>query len=143
MYIFDLDNTLCDSEHRSHLAREKRWDEFHAAAHLDEPTAIMDIYQALVLGQEACAILTGRNEKYRELTEQWFIKHDLPLVDLFMRANDDFRPDFEFKLDAIRRYIVFPSMHKKWVRIFEDRDAVVKALRAEGYTVLQVRESLY
>lgn len=142
MYIFDLDNTLCDAEHRSHLAREKKWDEFHSLALKDDPTPIINIYEALVRDSAPCVILTGRPEKYRALTENWFIKQDLPLVTMVMRADDDFRPDHEFKLEVVKRLIT--TMHRKqWVRIFEDRDSVVKALRAEGYTVLQVRESLY
>lgn len=138
MFIFDLDNTLFDAEHCSHLAREKRWEEFHARAVEDEPVpGIQRIFKELEANANRMMVLTGRTENWRKLTEQQLYRHGIHADELHMRPVGDFRPDHEFKIAQLM------GLSCPVIAIFEDRDSVVKALRAAGYCVLQVRESLY
>lgn len=144
MIVFDLDNTLSDAEHRSWLARDKRWDDFHAQAGQDtviEP--VRRLYQALWNDGEQIVILTGRPQKYQSVTLDWLDEHRIQCNQLLMRPDDNFTQDFEFKAGVLKWLCHEQSLKPEQVVVFEDRDTVVKALRPLGYTVLQVRESLY
>lgn len=144
MIVFDLDNTLADAEHRSHLARDKKWNEFHAQAAQDKPVRnIRRLFIALYQDGEDVVILTGRPKKYEALTLKWLDSIGIEANFLLMRPNDNFKRDFEFKSEALAWLCKSKMLTPADIILFEDRDTVVKALRAEGYTVLQVRESLY
>lgn len=144
MYVFDLDNTLSDAEHRSHLARNKLWDDFHIRAEHDEAVpAIKSLCEALWNGGKQIVILTGRPEKYRNITTNWLQKQSIRFDGLLMRPNDDFRQDYDFKAHMLQMLCNSECLQPSSIVVFEDRDTVVKALRPLGYTVLQVRDSLY
>lgn len=144
MIIFDLDNTLSDAEHRSYLAKAKQWDDFHLRAGDDEIVpGIERLYKALWNDGEQLIILTGRPLKYMQITHEWLDRHDILCNLLMMRPDGDFRQDFEFKTDVLQQLCRTQGFKPEQVIVFEDRDTVVKALRPLGYTVLQVRESLY
>ena len=80
---------------------------------------------------------TGRDEKYRKLTEDWIAQH-LNYVDvsLRMRPLGDRRPDWEVKREMIK-------LHGKPDIVFEDRSQVVKMWREEGIRCLQVCDGDY
>ena len=69
-YIFDIDDTLSDTEHRQHLALRKDWEAFFAEQSKDTPTPLVRIAKIL-----SCAarilIVTGRPERYRLVTVKW------------------------------------------------------------------------
>lgn len=138
--IYDLDGTLSNAGHRTHLAQNKLWDDFHAAASLDKP--FDDIVRLLKLTSRIAKniILTGRDIKYVAQTNDWFFEHDIsPYIhDIMMRANDDRTPDHEMKIRMLDVYFGGRELmlQKIWL-VIEDRDRNVEAMRNIGLTVLQ------
>jgi len=141
LYIFDLDGTLADIEHRRHLIEgsKKNWDAFYAACVDDEPVkAVVRICNGLISNGADVWIWSGRSDAVREETEEW-LRTWVPTFkpsNLMMRPADDRRSDVELK--------------KKWWRnlsdvdqtrlsaIFEDRTSVVNMWRDLGLTCFQV-----
>ena len=92
--VFDIDGVLADVHHRLHHLerRPKDWDGFFAAAPQDPP-----LEQGLALAREAaeeCEVVyvTGRPERCRRDTLDWFRRHGLPEGRLSMRKGRDRRP---------------------------------------------------
>jgi hypothetical protein len=48
--------------------------------------------------------VSGRNDSARAATWKWLRDHQVPLDDLFLRADDDFTPNGEFKVGVIERF---------------------------------------
>lgn len=144
-FVFDLDGTLANLDHRLHHIREKTpkdWDAFFADTHLDKPILhIHAVLLALRQAGETIIFSSGRPERTRDATVTWLIKYKLhnPLIDgklwLFMRQDNDRRDD-----DIIKREI----LGKMWaegfepVLAFDDRDRVVKMWRENGIPCAQV-----
>lgn len=131
-FIFDLDNTIADGDHRVHLIEgmppnERKWDEFHAQAHLDKP--FPDVLALCQLLGEIynIAILTGRPEEKRFETISWLHTYGVPFRELHMRPSKDYRPDTEFKGEFYTKH--FASRCRRVVGIFEDRDKLVEMWR--------------
>lgn len=151
--VVDLDGTLCDSAHRDHLARAKEWDAFHAAAKDDEPRPDVAFLLSIlarrsILDEILLVACTGRNEKYRQTTLEWLIKHDLAVFDeILMRPDGDWRPDVEIKPAMLKGFIASldplegDTPHVAF--ILEDRDKVVEAWRNLGYATWQVAPGGY
>lgn len=140
--VIDLDGTLCNSSHRDHLAVTKDWDAFHALCGADKPWPDVEALIGLLnsVGDYCLIGLTGRNERYRNVTHQWLMNHDIFLDDLLMRPNDDFTPDHELKPRMLAEANVLPS--DVWF-ILEDRDKVVEAWRDNGFNCWQCRPGGY
>jgi len=141
--ICDLDGTLFDIRHREHLAREKKWDEFHAAMINDTPhnwcaQLIRTFCFSDVAGMFDVLYVTGRPEKYRETSAEVLRLHRLDLHEaLFMRKDNDFRKDAVVKTEIYNEHI-----KDKYDILFclEDRKQAVDAWRALGLTCLQCAE---
>lgn len=145
--IVDLDGTLYDSSARQHLAQNQDWEAFHEASADDPPNeAVLDVLSALP-PQTMIIACTGRNEGHRKITEDWMIKHCVPVDEILMR------PQFDFRSDAVLK----PQMMIEWAEahcpgktlqelvwfVLDDRDKVVEAWRAMGLPCWQVNEGVY
>lgn len=82
-------------------------------------------------------IMSGRDSKFRDLTEQWLTKHHVPWDGLYMRPEGDKRNDAVVKLELFDNHIR-DVYNVKFV--LDDRDRVVKMWRKLGLTCLQVAE---
>lgn len=157
LYVFDLDGTLANCDHRQGYARDKDWDTFHSMCHLDEPYPnIVRLFHDLDKRDVSyeLIIITGRTERHREQTVKWLSKHGVYPAELLMRRDDDFRPDIDVKLELVDKYLAETrsryggpgyelSGRERIVAWFEDRDRLVEQLREEGLTVLQVKAGGY
>jgi hypothetical protein len=106
--ILDLDGTLANLDHRSHLVEqdEPDWDAFFAPELIAEDKPIPEAQEALSSVDEFddLIFLTGRPEKARQVTEDWLDEYFGFQPDdyvLFMRADDDVRPSVEYKEEVI------------------------------------------
>ncbi len=84
-------------------------------------------------------LISGRDMKYREVTEYWLYAHNL-FVDrecLVMRHEKDNRADEIVKKELYEKFI---SRFYRVQWVFDDRDKVVKMWRELGLTCLQVAE---
>ena len=75
--------------------------------------------------------LTGRPDRYREITEQWLRAQKLPTAPLRMRPEGDMRPAVQFKAERIGQLAVDYQIGL----IVDDDDQVVAALREAGWPV--------
>jgi DNA polymerase III epsilon subunit-like protein len=89
--IVDIDGTVADCAHRVHLAQATEWDEFHALSPYDTPkfetVEFIKVLQAqgyIIFG------LTGRDEKYEQMTSSWLVKYRIPLDYTFMRPSGNY-----------------------------------------------------
>lgn len=155
--LFDLDGTMADCAHRlHHLQKEPPdWKAFYDDCTLDLPLPAAVLYNILVRQSimmidchaerpdapvPLIDIVTSRPELYRGLTMRWMRDSGLmPPHDLFMRANNDFRPDQEVKLEIYKREYA----NKEVDIVFEDRDSVVKMWRDAGIPCFQVAAGNY
>jgi hypothetical protein len=136
--LFDIDGVLAASWNRSALIDTESWDAFHAASVEDEPIEeILDIAHAMYETELwYIVLLTGRPEKWRNITMRWLLQHDAPMHELLMRPDDDYRPAAEVKLDIIRTR--WPGLNPKATIVFEDHEPTAAAWRGLGFTTLLV-----
>lgn len=151
-YIFDIDGVLADCSHRLHfIQREpKDWNNFFKTERIlqDKPIqANVDLLLALTwrVGKDNILFVTGRKEEHREPTANWlyekvFYASYFPAHTLFMRKDNDFRPDWTIKKEIYEnqikdKYEVFG--------VFEDRTRVVRMWRDLGLPCYQVCDGDY
>lgn len=154
VYIFDIDGVLADCSHRLHFIQKEPqdWDGFYS--NMDKDKAILPNKETLrnlrnaLHGYPTKGILfvTGRTEKYRQLTMSWLKENiwgrfgELSSDMLFMRKNNDYRPDY-----VIKKEIYTEQLKDKYdvIAVFEDRKQVVEMWRELGLTCYQVCEGEY
>ena len=139
--LCDIDHTLSNAAWRDDMiGGEGGWDAYHAASVDDEP--VTDICRAICLFNfldHDIIALTTRPEKWRDLTMKWMMKHGISVDELLMRPNDDYRPEWETKLDlAVRRFGSEDGVRQNVAFILDDSETVATAFRGLGITVLQV-----
>ena len=151
LYIFDLDGTLADIEHRRKFIKgdKKDWDSFFAACPNDVPKyEIIDILQTLRLCSNDVWIWSGRSDVVKKETLEWihkFINENdesgsgwrfFNPSDLKMRPHGDYSPDTELK----KRWLDAMSIEDRarLMAVFDDRNCVVNMWRKNGITCLQV-----
>lgn len=132
MYIWDLENTLTNSEHRNHLAKAKKWDEFHELMPQDLPRrGNMRLFQ-ICNRFDRVIILTGMPERHRSKAETWLMKYSLFPDEIIMRPNGDLTPSGSFKLKVVKDRKFKPVM------IFDDRIDVVDIFLTNKYPAIMV-----
>jgi len=137
-YIFDIDGTIANTEHRQHYlaSSPKDWKGWHDNSQKDTPhweiTEILDMAREKGIKIVLC---TGRDEKCRDETIEWFVMHGIHFDALYMRKAGDRRDD-----DIVKRELLtqIRSVGYDPVCVFEDRARVVKMWREEGLRCLQV-----
>jgi len=141
--IFDIDGTLMDMEHRRHFVTNGNsdWDSFMDPAIMALDTPNVPVVQCAINFNSTVVnrviMVSARNERHREVTEQQMADVGLGNCFLFLRADDDFRADDEFKLDVLtelRAADMEPDL------VFDDRNRVVDMWRREGIACFQVAE---
>ncbi|WP_433294270.1 hypothetical protein ACQPZQ_09850 [Pseudonocardia sp. CA-142604] len=131
--VFDIDGVLADVRHRLHHleARPQRWEHFFQSADRD-PLLVEGAERVrAALAAHDVLYLTGRPERTRRLTEDWLVRHELPVEPLVMRADDDRRPARWVKREVLRKLSTVRSV----VSVLDDDPAVVSLLEADGWPV--------
>ena len=135
IYVFDIDGTIANVQHRlPHILGkpkgERDWNRFFSDAVLDTPIEwVIDLMHRLP--QERIVLITGRSDVIADITGMWLAKHKVPYAELRMRAQGHKAPDYVVKLemaDDYRGRIEF---------VVEDRQSVVDMWRDNGINVLQ------
>ena len=113
LVIFDLDGTLIDvTKVRHHVeGKKKNFDLFHKASMECPPyEKVLNLNKTLQNFSDIhIAILTGREEKYRSLSEQWLDIYSISYSTLLMRQNNDFRTNIEVKRE------IYENLKSKFV----------------------------
>lgn len=142
--VFDVDGTLADLNGREDYLKSNKpdWKAFNTDMDRDLPNApIVELYKTLwETGKYEMIIVSGRQERFRKVTETWLTWHEIPFKTLLMREDKDSRPDSEVKQDILRR---LQGQGKKILFVVDDRQSVVDMWRANGVTCLQCKKGDY
>lgn len=142
-YIFDIDGTIANTDHRvHHLEGDKKdWNSWYAKAHDDVPYwEIVELMHLAYYAGIKIIICTGRDESCRPQTELWLKQHLLKYHSLYMRKAGDRRDDTIVKFELLER--IYEDGYEP-VLVFEDRDRVVQMWRDAGLKCLQVKPGEY
>ena len=147
VWVFDIDNTLANVHHRwDHLRGEKKdWDAFFAEQHKDEPyEAVFDVFHALAFdrGDDAFIVVTGRDERFREVSLEWLNRHidyKFPNENLYMRPAGNREDDDLLKVKIIKDWLQSHPDYKVGA-IFEDRHRIIDAFRKEGWYTFECNQ---
>jgi uncharacterized HAD superfamily protein len=135
--ICDLDGTLCNCNHRLHLANQKNWDEFNELCTNDTVNSdIANILNNLWSKETHIYLVTARDARFREQTKEWLRLNDILYDRLIMRDANDHRPDYVVKKEILDNEI---DKSKVWF-VLDDRNSVVDMWRKSGLRCLQVKE---
>ena len=139
-FIFDVDGTLMDIEHRRHFVtqRPKDFDAFRGPEVVMQDTPNKEIFalaKALKDAGNRIIVSTGRNKRQRATTLKQLMMNGLVFDAMYMRGDTDFRPDDELKKGFL---IKMKEDGFNPVMAVDDRQQVVDMFRAEGLRVLQV-----
>ena len=132
--IVDIDGTI------AHMGNKRSpYDE--SKVYLDDPDwEVMNTIQSefeMDTKNTRIIVMSGRHETCRAMTEEWLQKHAFTYHYLFMRAEGDDRGDDIVKYELYMKHIF--STGKRVVKVFDDRDRVVKMWRRLlGLKVYQV-----
>lgn len=136
-FIFDIDGTLADGQHRIHhiLTQPKDWDAYFAT--MEDDGLILHVAEVCKCIAEVYDVVyvTGRPEEYREPTRRWMRRHHLPSGPLYMRPEGDRRNDDIIKIELLDR---IRDNGYEVLMAFDDRSRVVRAWRAAGVPCAQV-----
>lgn len=142
-WLFDVDGTLANNDHRKHHLEKtpKDWDAFFAGAHADPPHKHIVGLAHILMTIKPVLFATGRVEADRVATARWLLHHGLfagrEPKRLYMRADGDHRPDHEIKLEMLAE---IRANGFEPIMVFEDRNSVVKMWREAGIPCAQVAE---
>ncbi|TAK69775.1 MAG: hypothetical protein EPO13_07445 [Actinomycetota bacterium] len=133
--VLDIDGVLADVSHRVHhvAGRPKDWAAFFAAAP-DDPLLPegAELAGLLAAAGRTVVYLTGRPENCRTDTEAWLARHGLPPGPVHMRRSDDRRPARVTKVERLRSL----ARHGRVTVVVDDDSAVIRAVRAAGFTAV-------
>lgn len=151
--ICDIDGTVADCEHRKTFLQgaKKDWPGFFSK--MDEDTFIVSTGKILSekyhLEKKKIIFVSARPEKYRQMTEDWLLRHNLVprrsvearymqksiMYDaLLMRADGDTREDTKTKQEILDTYL-----EKAWIDVVvDDRPSVIRMWRENGLEVIDV-----
>lgn len=137
--IFDMDGTLADVREITHALTgdiSQNNDHYHELS-IDVP-AVEEIVRAAQSAHDlgyAVLIVTARKTKYMEVTGRFIVKHDIPCDAIFMRGDDDNRPDYELK-KAILTKIYYMGYEVE--RAYDDNPEIIRLWEEAGIETVHV-----
>lgn len=135
-FVFDLDGTLADVEHRKHHVRGKNrnWRAFFEECSGDSPNKpVIAALLALQAAGHRIEIWSGRSDEVKAETLAWLEENGIdPALLVNMRPEKDYQPDDDLK----RGWLL--AADRRPDAIYDDRNKVVEMWRAEGIPCFQV-----
>jgi hypothetical protein len=148
LYIFDLDGTLSNPEHRRHWVEKANptrddWHRFYLDC-INDSVNIPVMTTLMALYERGCEIQiwSGRDEMTRELTITWLqaamfsSRTTVEQLLVHMRPHDDTTPDHQLKRAWLNQ--MSKMDRARLVAVFDDRQKVVDMWRDEGIACFQV-----
>lgn len=135
--IFDLDGTLCNIKHRLHHVTDgcRDWEAFFEGIPADDLVVpVAAILEALRNDCTEIVLCSGRPEKCRPNTEAWLLDHEIFYSKLYMRPDNDTRPDHVVKREILDQ--ILADGFEPLV-VVDDRQSVVDMWRENGLICLQ------
>jgi FMN phosphatase YigB (HAD superfamily) len=136
-YIFDVDGTLANVDPYLHLVRgpNRDYDAFHEASVDALPNfEVVQMLNEAFFDQMHIIIVTSRKEVWRGLTSYWLAKNDIGHHALYMRKDNDNRPDYEVKEDILL------EIKKRWnvLHAVDDNPSVIKLWENYGINTTKI-----
>lgn len=127
--VVDIDGTLAHANNRSPYDESRVGEDVFDDAVGAAVRGMAEHTKADIL------VVSGRTDKCRGLTERWLSDNNFEYTRLIMRKAGDSRPDYVVKNEIYDEHII-PDYTV--LAAFDDRDQVVRHVRARGITVFQV-----
>lgn len=131
--ICDIDNTLSLCGERSPYATEQCMKDA-----VNIPVAA--VLRLFAQAGYPIVFVTGRSERYQNITLAWLTKHQIPFHGVYMRVPTDKRQDTLVKQELYETHI---RPFYQILFVLEDRKRVCEMWRKCGLTVFQVAEGNY
>lgn len=127
--VFDIDGTLMDENHRSHLREAKRWEEYFMACDLDTPIehVVKLTHEYHTKGYEVW-LMSGRSDSCEQKTLESMKNHGVYFDRIKLRSKDNFMPDHVLKPAWIGKYIGIERVEV----LYDDTDSVIQGFRRKG-----------
>jgi len=125
--VCDLDGSLCDVEHRLSFIRgagKKDWNGFFGAMDKDTVRPVVKELIDLTYPGYPVVLVTGRPEKYREMTESWLVNNNIRYDALYMRRDEDKRSDILIKQEILDLYLNRNNIEMS----IDDRPCVIRGV---------------
>jgi hypothetical protein len=139
LVLFDLDNTICDMNHRIHLIdrADPDWDAFEKECKNDPPIeSTIRTANAYKSAGLSVWLWTGRSDAVLDDTVDWLKRRGVQYDQLLMRPKGDFTATTRLKRDWLDNA---PVPRNRVLCAFDDDPNIVRMLLDEGVLVYQVR----
>jgi hypothetical protein len=114
------------------------WDAYHEASKDDKPFKnIARLINSLASMSYVIIGITGRNEKFRQLTTKWLLEHRIDVDELLMRPDGNFEKNGIVKMALVEER--FKKNYKNIQFLIDDNEDTILAFHKLGITTLQVR----
>jgi hypothetical protein len=134
--LCDMDHTLSDAAWRDHLIPD--WEAYYQDAAADRPIwPVIKMVNALAESGHSVVVLTARGEKWRKLTQNWLIRHDVRVDDVVMRPEGNYQSSPDLKIFLAREKFGVGDRICGVELVIDDRADVCAAFRALGVPTLQ------
>ena len=136
-YIFDVDGTLANVDPYLHHVRgsNRDYEAFHEASIDALPNIeVVEMLNHAFFDQMHVIIVTSRKEKWRGLTSYWLAKNDIGHHALYMRSDDDNRPDYEVKKDILLKI----KNHWNVIHAVDDNPNVIRLWENYGIPTTKI-----
>ena len=129
--IVDIDGTICHMSDRGIY----EWDKVGTDI---KDEVIADIISRY--GEAYIILVSGRNDRCRDITERWLEENKIQYNDLFMRKDGDMRKDV-----VVKKEIYEAEIKDKYNVLFvlDDRNQTVRGWRDLGLKTLQVADGSF
>jgi uncharacterized HAD superfamily protein len=135
--LTDVDHTVGNSFWRDPMIGAEPWDTYHAAAKDDKPYPnVVSLINSLSSVGHKIIGITGRTEKFRQLTLNWFIKYHIDIDEILMRPDDLFLKNAEMKVKLVQDR--FKNLKDIAFLIDDNEDTIIEFFKL-GITTLQIR----
>lgn len=122
--VFDMDGTLVNVSSIRHLVMDnKNFDAFHKES-VNCPAIPWVLEHARMAKADGFRVIqvTARSERYRNSTSWWIAENQVPSDALYMRADGDYRPDYQVKRDILDRLLKSYDI----VKAFDDNPSIIR-----------------
>ena len=145
-YLWDLDGTLCDVNHRRKFVstNPKNWDAWNAGLVNDTPNEpvcqmlklVSNMHHLINEYDTSVIIVSGRSEDYKAQTDKWLSDREIFYDEIYMSKSGDWRDD------AIIKSEFADQIEEKYniVAVFDDRPRVIKSWQSRGIFTFDVSQ---
>lgn len=142
--IVDVDGTLADCGHRLPWVRSRppNWSAFLKPEAVLQDRPILPVIQMVNDSSfhfRKTIITSARNERHREVTTEWLRKNKVKFDAVYLRPDEDYRPDTEVKREML---VKIRADGYNPVAAVDDRLGVCKMWHEEGLFVFCVNQGL-